>query len=150
MNLINQRKIEAEIASAFIRSFGKEFGIEKAFEIAAKTIQELACDAGKKIAETYGYNSLKYLACVIREIWSKDNALEIEFLEETADKLFFNVKQCCYAEMYKSSGLSDFGYCLSCNRDAAFVKGFNPDIIMKRTKTIMDGASCCDFRFYIN
>ncbi|QTA78398.1 L-2-amino-thiazoline-4-carboxylic acid hydrolase domain-containing protein [Desulfonema limicola] len=149
-DVLNQRKIEAEIASALIKGFEQEVGSEKAIEIASKTIRGLARDAGKRIAETNGSNDMKALAKVVKEMWSKDNALEIELLEETSDKLFFNVKQCCYAEMYINSGLSDFGYCLSCNRDAAFVNGFNPDIIMKRTKTIMEGAICCDFRFYIN
>ena len=88
------------------------------------------------------------LAHVVRTVWAQDNVLEIEFLKETADRLFFNVRRCGYAEMYKKSGLSDFGYCLSCNRDKAFVAGFNPDIVMKRTRTIMEGASFCDFRFY--
>ena len=40
------------------------------------------------------------------------------------------------------------GYYLSCGRDAAFAEGFNPDIRMTRTQTIMQGAAFCDFRFY--
>ncbi|MCB1440719.1 MAG: L-2-amino-thiazoline-4-carboxylic acid hydrolase, partial [Nitratireductor sp.] len=36
---------------------------------------------------------------------------------------------------------------LSCNRDGDFCIGYNPDIEMTRTQTIMRGASHCDFRY---
>ena len=148
VDLITQRRIEAEIASALIRKFASEVGSEKAFEIASETIREAAADSGRQIFTKLGSATLAELAHVVRTIWAQDNVLEIEFLKETADELFFNVRRCGYAEMYKKSGLSDFGYCLSCNRDKAFVEGFNSDIVMKRTRTIMEGAPFCDFRFY--
>ncbi len=150
MNLIRQRKIEAEMAAALIRGCEPELGREKAFEIASDTVRKLACESGKNIAGKYGSNTLEDLVRVIREIWSQGNALDIEFLEESNEKLFFNVRRCGYAEMYRDAGLSEFGYCLSCNRDAAFVSGFNSRIAMKRTQTIMEGASYCDFRFYLS
>jgi hypothetical protein len=34
-----------------------------------------------------------------------------------------------------------------CNRDFGMVEGFNPSLTLKRTQTIMQGASHCDFRF---
>ncbi len=40
------------------------------------------------------------------------------------------------------------GYYFSCGRDAAFARGFNPDIRMARTQTIMQGAAFCDFHYY--
>ena len=148
VDLITQRKIEAAIASTLIRKFASIVGAEKAFEIAAETIREAAADAGRRLSEKTGSATLAELAQVVRAVWARDNALEIEFLRETADELFFNVRRCGYAEMYKASGLADFGYCLSCNRDRSFVEGFNADITMKRTQTIMEGAGFCDFRFY--
>jgi hypothetical protein len=36
---------------------------------------------------------------------------------------------------------------LSCNRDYALIEGFNADIALTRTQTIMQGASHCDFRY---
>jgi predicted ArsR family transcriptional regulator len=34
-----------------------------------------------------------------------------------------------------------------CNRDHAMIDGFNPDLKLTRTQTVMEGASHCDFRF---
>jgi hypothetical protein len=49
--------------------------------------------------------------------------------------------------MYEKMGIEDIGFILSCNRDFSFMKGFNPQIELKRKKTIMEGAEHCDFRF---
>jgi hypothetical protein len=49
--------------------------------------------------------------------------------------------------MYRSLGIAEVGALLSCNRDFSLVEGFNPDIALTRTQTIMQGASHCDFRF---
>ena len=70
-------------------------------------------------------------------------------LEASEDKLDFNVTRCRYAEMYQDMGLGDIGHLLSCNRDGDFCVGYNPEINMTRTQTIMKGADHCDFRFRI-
>ena len=77
----------------------------------------------------------------------KGRALEIELIEKSAERLDFNVVRCRYAEMYRALGLADLGSSLSCQRDFALVQGFNPEIQLTRTQTIMDGAPFCDFRF---
>jgi len=35
---------------------------------------------------------------------------------------------------------------LSCGRDFELISGFNPKMRLTRTKTIMEGCDCCDFR----
>ena len=43
--------------------------------------------------------------------------------------------------------VGEMGYYVSCVRDAVFAEGFNPDIRMERTRTIMQGAAFCDLGF---
>ena len=52
-----------------------------------------------------------------------------------------------YAEMYSALGIPELGAVFSCNRDYAMVGGFNADAKLRRTQTIMEGASHYDFRF---
>ena len=68
-------------------------------------------------------------------------------IKETDSELFFDVTYCGYAQMYEKMGIKDMGYTLSCIRDFSFLKGFNPQIELRRTQTIMEGAKYCDFRF---
>jgi hypothetical protein len=46
-------------------------------------------------------------------------------------------------------GIPELGTSLSCARDFALINGFNPNITLKRTKTLMEGADCCDFRYRV-
>jgi hypothetical protein len=93
-------------------------------------------------------NDLEHFADV-QETWKKDNAIQTEVLELTHKKFAFNVFRCRYAEMYQHLGIPELGKMLSCNRDFALIKGFNPNIQLTRTQTIMEGADICDFRFEI-
>ena len=81
------------------------------------------------------------------EFWKKDGALEIEVLEKSKTKLNFNVTRCKYAELYKSMGIQELGAIFSCNRDFSMVEGFNEKAKLKREQTILDGSSCCTFRY---
>ncbi len=150
ISLIDQRKIEAEIAEPLINGFALEMGKEKAFEIAGKVIRDLAKKAGRDVSKALGADDMAAFAGVVKDMWAKNNALEIKFLEQTPEKLAFDVIRCRYYEQYEKMGITDYGFCLSCNRDGAFCRGFNPRIIMKRTTTLMQGGPCCDFRFFLD
>ena len=78
---------------------------------------------------------------------SAGGALESKILCETSERCEFDVTRCLYAEMYRELGYGDIGTILSCGRDFAFAKGFDPSIELRRTQTIMEGAPVCDFRY---
>ena len=81
------------------------------------------------------------------ENWKRDDALEMEVLAANDHQFDFNVNRCRYAETYRAMGLNHIGHLLSCNRDGTFVEGYDPSIKLDRAQTIMEGASCCTFRY---
>ena len=121
-------------------------GRDAALEVVRRVITELARDGGSDLAARLGDASLSTFAQAL-DLWREGGALEIDLLEQTPERLSFNVTRCRYAELYKALGLADLGGSLSCQRDFALIEGFNPDIRLERTQTIMEGASHCDFRF---
>ncbi len=141
------REIQAPMVSSLIYGFAREIGFEKAIEIAKNVIRQDAVASGKKSAQEYSGNTLAELSKIVKEVWAKDSALTLEMLKENETTLFFDVTHCEYAQMYVRMGIEDIGFILSCIRDFSFMEGFNPQIELKRTKTIMEGAECCDFRF---
>ncbi|MCB2166346.1 MAG: L-2-amino-thiazoline-4-carboxylic acid hydrolase [Deltaproteobacteria bacterium] len=145
--LVAQREIEANIAVALINRYAAAMGRPQAIAIARETIQSLAESAGRHMAAAMGSHSLADLAQVVREVWAREDALDVVFIDAPRDRLAFDVHRCRYAELYDRLGMRDMGIHLSCCRDAAFARGFNPAIQMERTRTIMEGAPSCDFRF---
>jgi predicted hydrocarbon binding protein len=149
MNITHQklREIQAPIVTLLINGFAKEFGYKKAIKIAENVISQDAMAAGKKMAKEYKGNALTELAKIVKDVWAKNGALKIDMIKETESELFFDVTYCEYAQMYEKMGIKNMGSTLSCIRDFSFLKGFNPQIELKRTQTIMEGAKYCDFRF---
>ena len=146
-SLLRRREIEARIAVPLIQAFAEKMGREQALAVATEVIKSLACAAGRETAKKLGAHNMAALAKVVREVWSGENALEVKILEESDRKLSFDVTRCAYVELYEKLGMKEFGYCLSCRRDASFAEGFNPRLKLERTQTIMEGAPSCDFRF---
>jgi hypothetical protein len=146
LSLLQRREVEARIVGPLIRALREEVGEEKSLALLRRVIAELARQGGAELARHLGAASLEAFAdCLGR--WSEGGALEIELLERSADRLSFNVRRCRYAEMYHALGLGDLGPSLSCQRDFSLIEGFNPEIQLTRTQTIMEGAPYCDFRF---
>jgi hypothetical protein len=144
--LLQQREIEARVIGPFIRAVSRELGAEKTLAVLRTVISELAREAGAELARSLGESTLEAFASGI-DRWREGGALELEIVEQTGDRLSFNVTRCRYAEMYRALGLADLGASLSCQRDFALVEGFNPEITLTRTQTLMEGAPYCDFRF---
>ncbi len=148
INMLVRREIESLIAAPIIRAFSEKFGKEEAENTVRKVIQGLSHESGKMLAAFCGGNSLDDLKKGL-PLFSQGGALEFEILNTDDTEIRLNITRCRYAEMYKNNGLAEFGYLLSCNRDYALIKGFNPDITFTRKQTIMEGADYCDFCFSV-
>lgn len=148
ISLLQQREIEARIVAPIYHAFAAELGEEKARRILAEVIRGLAHESGCMASETVGGSSLEQLKEVVEQ-WNQGGALELHVLRDAPDSLEFDVTRCRFAEMYRRLGLEDLGPILSCGRDGAMIEGFNPDIELTRTQTLMEGASHCDFRYWL-
>ena len=144
--LLRQREIEARIVGPLIRAFAAEVGEERIIGILRGVITDLAQQGGADLARSLGEHSLEAFARSL-DRWRENDALQIDMLEQSAERLSFNVVRCRYAELYRSLGMADLGSSLSCQRDFALAQGFSPDIELVRTQTLMEGAPFCDFRF---
>jgi hypothetical protein len=147
LGILARRKIEAAIIAPIYDEMRKAIGDEKAREILRNAIRRAAIEAGADMAaRAAGEANLESFKGILH-LWTKDDALTIEVLDDAPGVLDFNVRRCRYAETYRAMGLGDIGDILSCNRDGAFCEGYDPHITLTRTQTIMGGASHCDFRY---
>ena len=146
ISILARREIEARILSPVIAAFIQEVGKERALQILEPIIQSLARESGRQLGKWMGGNSLEAFARGM-DLWTREDALQLEIIEQNPKRFAFNVTRCRYADMYQELGILEFGKILSCNRDAALIEGMNPKIRFTRTQTIMEGAPFCDFRY---
>jgi hypothetical protein len=143
---LQKRKIEAHALLPFIVACREKFGDSATGEVIADAINAMAAKEGGQWAERFG-GDIAGLRKLAETVWGSGGGLDLEVVAETTDQLAFNVTRCRYAEFYKELGLQDIGTLVHCNRDRAMVAGFNDEIGLERSQTIMQGGSCCDFRF---
>jgi hypothetical protein len=146
IGVLTRREVEARILKPVLEALAAEFGGERVFAIARDVIVDVARRQGEELAARMGGTGLDRFARALDD-WKKGDAYRMDVLEETPERLSFNVTRCRYAEMYRALGMPEMGALLSCNRDFSLVEGFNPDVTLTRTQTIMQGATHCDFRF---
>ena len=144
--VLTRREIEARIVAPLLDALGEEFGRERVLEVARDVIVNIARKQGAQLAESMGGQTLDHFAASM-EAWKKGDAIEMEVLSKTEGDFAFNITRCCYAEMYTDLGIPELGVLLSCNRDFALIEGFNADIKLTRSQTIMEGETHCDFRY---
>jgi hypothetical protein len=146
LGVLTRREVEARILIPVINSLGDAFGRDEVLAVVRDTIVRIAREQGAALSQQMGGKSLKHFVDSLA-YWTQDNALEIDVIEESDEVLSFNVTRCRYAELYESLGIREIGTTFSCTRDFALIEGFNPDITLERTQTIMEGAPHCDFRY---
>ncbi|MFV9504003.1 MAG: L-2-amino-thiazoline-4-carboxylic acid hydrolase [Oscillochloridaceae bacterium umkhey_bin13] len=146
IGVLRRREIEARIVAPLLDALGAEFGRDAVLQVARDTIVRIAQEQGALLAEHVGGTSLEHFEQTL-DAWTKDDALRIEVVERDGVNFGFNVTRCRYAELYRALGIPELGAVLSCNRDYALIEGFNPEVELTRTQTIMQGASHCDFRY---
>jgi hypothetical protein len=146
IGVLTRREVEARILSPVIEALGESVGRAQVLSVVQSTIVNIARNQGADLSKLMGNNSLQKFSETL-QFWTRDDALEIEVIEESEDVLSFNVTRCRYAELYDSLGIRDIGTIFSCARDFALIEGFNPDVSLTRTQTIMEGAPFCDFRY---
>ncbi|MEG1825374.1 MAG: L-2-amino-thiazoline-4-carboxylic acid hydrolase [Cloacibacillus sp.] len=142
--LIKQREIEMKVLGPVIRAFCDEFGTERTFDVVRNVMQEISRGLGRDCAEENG-RGIASLAKNCLTKWNAGGELTMEKMSENDRSLSFDVTRCAYAELYQKLGFGDIGALVSCDRDAAFLEGFDDRLELVRAKTIMNGDDRCDF-----
>lgn len=142
--LLQQREIEIKILGPVIRAFAEEFGKEKTYDLVRKTLQGISRDLGRKTSIDGG-GGLDNLKNKLVSKWNEGGQLEMEIKEDSESVLNFDVTRCEFANLYKDLGYGDIGALISCDRDAAFLDGFDSDLELLRDNTLMGGDEFCDF-----
>lgn len=148
IGVLTRREIEARILAPVVNALGERFGRDEVIAIVRQVVADIAREQGAAMAEGRGDRSLQSFAQTLGP-WTKDDALRLRVVDDTPGRLAFDVTHCRYAEMYRALGVPELGEVLSCQRDAALIEGFNPDVTLTRTQTLMQGAAHCDFRYHL-
>ena len=135
-------KIQARAVIPIVRALEREIGKERAHSI-----------VGRAIAESYAEWQLKTVSArnshprEVKVNTEEQLPIEAEVVEDTDSTCAINMTRCRFAEYFRAIGAADVGALLTCGVDFAAEAALRPNWEYRRSQTLMDGASHCDFRW---
>jgi len=145
--LIEQVKIQAQVLVPLVKALQAELGEERANAIVRKALGGLYRKFGEKWWRDQGARDSGEKIASAFKMFAVGDALKYEVVKTTEDAFELNVTECRYAQFYKRIGAPELGFLLTCSADYSHAEGFGGDVQLTRTKTIMQGADHCDFRY---
>lgn len=147
LSMLERRRIEAGILKHVYETLKASHGVEVAKRAIADSVRRASIEQGAGMRKDDGGNTSMQTFIDRQEQWRRGGALDFDVKHQSADRYTFNVTRCEYARMYREMGLGEIGHLLSCQRDGTFCEGYDPNLKLKRTQTIMQGATHCDFDY---
>ena len=131
-----------------VRELEKILGKEEAHKLVAKIWEQ---ELVKGVKERVKKNPIKSFEDWLQRheggssIWKHANIDEPVVVTENTR--ICNTVGCVLADTWREWGAEDIGYLVCCAPDFAFVPAQHPNLRLERTKTLMQGDDCCDFKF---
>jgi hypothetical protein len=147
VSVLEQARIQARVLIPLIKAFRAEIGEERTDSIVRRALGDVYRDLGDKWWRSRRSDDLGRNMAAAFEMYGADEALTYRIHEQSADAFAMDVTECRYARFFKELGVPDLGFLLVCSADFHMAEGFGADVELKRTQTLMQGASCCDFRY---
>lgn len=145
--LIERVKIQAQVLVPLVKALQAELGEERANAIVRKALGELYRRFGEEFWRSRKSQNLGDNMASAFKTFAGGGALDYKVLEKAPDAFEVDVTRCKYAEFYKELGVPELGFLLTCSADFTMADGYGSDVMLRRTQTIMEGASHCDFRY---
>ena len=143
--MLERRRIEAMLLRHVYDTLKESHGADAAAKAVGEAVRRSAIEQGAQMRAEDGEKTSLQTFIDRQELWTRGGALAVEVKEQSPDRFAFNVTGCEYARMYRDMGLGEIGHLLSCQRDGTFCEGYDPNLKLARSQTIMQGASHCDF-----
>jgi hypothetical protein len=145
--MLEKRRIEAAILKHVYDTLKQSHGEMVARRTVADAVRSSSIEQAQEFAALVDGKTSLQTFVDRQELWARNGTLEREVIEQSDTRYRYNVTRCRYAEMYRDMGLGEIGHLLSCQRDGTFCEGYDKRLTLKRTQTIMQGASHCDFDY---
>ena len=148
ISLLDEVKIQARVLIPVLRALRAELGEAKANWLVRTALRDWA----RQLIEELG----SHLPGSPRDKWeTARNALyprigddiDIEMLTQEPDAIEFNVTGCRYADFFRQLNEPELGAVLLCETDFHRADLGRPEVELRRSHTIMEGAPLCDFRY---
>jgi hypothetical protein len=120
--------------------------------VGMEVIQDTACETAGQVIEGIAASlpdrSLSAWARMIKEPDEiMRHALSFDIVEDGETAFEVRITECLWAATFRAADAADLGYSWVCHPDFAMARAFNPDMRLRRDRTLMGGATHCNHRW---
>ena len=148
ISLLDEARLQAAVLVPVLRALREKLGKEQADRLVGDALRTWAKDLYHRMGESKPGTAREKWDAAWAEFRPRiGNAVDREMLKDEPGVREYNVTRCAYAEFFKALGEPELGTILLCESDFHLADVGGDQVELRRTQTIMKGASYCDFRY---
>jgi hypothetical protein len=148
ISMLDKVKIQAQVLVPVMRALRAELGRDKADALVKGALRDwskgLFAEIGKDI-EGSPYRKFATMNTALADVTMQEVSFDMHRRDKQA--LEFDITSCRFAEFFRALGEPELGALLICHVDADIADAGGDEVNFSRTQTLMQGASCCNFRY---
>jgi hypothetical protein len=121
-----------------------QVGKDEFLKMLRKSSEMIQAKFYKKL--TPDQRTMRALAERVKKNYGSNPRLTLNITYEAEDRLEYTVTECLWAKTFREADAAEIGYAGVCYQDYPLAKAFNPEFKLVRTKTLMEGHDCCNFK----
>lgn len=148
ISLLDKTRIQAQVLVPVMRALRAELGREKADAIVKDALRDWSSRLFAAIGNDIEGSPRRKFATMnsaLADVTLREVTVDMHRRDKEA--LEFDVTSCRFAEFFRALGEPELGALLVCQTDVDIAAAGGSDVSFSRTQTLMQGASCCTFRY---
>jgi len=148
VTMLDKVKIQAQVLVPVMRALRAELGRDKADALVKGALRDwskaIFAEIGKDI-EGSPYRKFATMNTALADVTMQEVSFDMHRRDKQA--LEFDITSCRFAEFFRALDEPELGALLICHVDADIADAGGSEVSFSRTQTLMQGASCCNFRY---
>ena len=148
ISLLEKTRIQAQVLVPVMRAMRAEIGREKADALVRDALREwsrqIFAAIGDGIEGSPGRKFAKMNAA-LAEVTERE--VKFDMHRDDREAREFDITSCRFAEFFRALGEPELGALLVCSTDIDIADAGGSAVSFRRDQTLMQGGSCCTFRY---
>jgi hypothetical protein len=148
ISLLDKTRIQAQVLVPVMRALRAELGRERADAIVKDALRDWSSRLFAAIGNDIEGSPRRKFATMnsaLADVTLREVTVDMHRRDREA--LEFDVTSCRFAEFFRALGEPELGALLVCQTDVDIAAAGGSDVSFSRAQTLMQGASCCTFRY---
>jgi len=148
LSLLDKTRIQAQVLVPVLTALRSELGKDKADTIVKQALRGWSKRLFAELADGIdGSPRRKWAAMHTAMAQTTEQDVTVEMRRHDKEALEFDVTRCRFAEFFRAIGEPELGALLICATDFDIAAAGGNEVSFSRDQTIMQGGSCCTFRY---